>query len=373
MDRRQEIEEKTERIVRFLAEQNLGGMLLSTQHNFAWLTAGGRNGIDLSRETGAGALLVRHDGRRFVLANRIEMPRLLAEDLAGQDYEPVEFSWERERASPSFILERAIKLLEDGSTIGTDLPMSSGRVVETEFARLRYQLTDPEIERLRALGMDAGRIVADVARSLVPGMSELEIAHRTACALAACGIHPAVMLVAADERLSRFRHPIPTDHRWEEVVMVVVGARRGGLTASLSRIVCAGPVPDDLRRRTEATARVGARLLASTRPGTSGSELYGLAARAYADEGFPGEQTLHHQGGATGYRTRDWVAHPTCRERVLSHQAFAWNPSITGTKVEETCIAFDDGVELVTSSPDWPHINTEIEGRLYHLPDVLSL
>jgi Xaa-Pro aminopeptidase len=385
MDRRQEIEEKTERVIRFLAEKGLGGMLISSQHNFAWLTGGGRNGIDTGREAGAGALFIRRDGRRFVLANRIEMPRLLAEELAGQEYEPVEFDWERERANPSFMLELALRLLERSAAssvshlgsvsnlVGTDLWFGGGQVLEAEFARLRYQLTDSEIERLRALGRDAGQIVAAVARSLVPGLSELEVARRTAYALAAGSIQALVMLVAADERLSRFRHPVPTDRRWEKVVMIVVGARRGGLIASLSRIVCAGPVPDDLRRKTEATARVGARLLAATKPGVMGSDLYRLAARAYADEGFPGEQTLHHQGGATGYRTRDWVAHPTCQESVQPRQAFAWNPSITGTKVEETCIAFDDEIELITSSPGWPQIKVELEGQPVFLPDVLSL
>src|SRR5437868_403915 len=83
-----ELEEKTERIVHLLAAENLGAVLVGAQHNFAWLTGGGRNGIDLSRDAGACALLVRRDGRRFVLANNIEMPRLLSEELAGQDYEP---------------------------------------------------------------------------------------------------------------------------------------------------------------------------------------------------------------------------------------------------------------------------------------------
>src|SRR5258705_3760602 len=82
--------------------------------------------------------------------------------------------------------------------------------------------------------------------------------------------------------------------------------------------------------------------MAATQPGSSGSDLYRVAARAYAEAGFENEERLHHQGGATGYRTRDWVAHPACRERVQVNQAFAWNPSVTGTKVEDTCIAFAD-------------------------------
>lgn len=369
-----ELEEKTERVVRFLAEEKLGGVLLGGQHNFAWLTGGGRSGIDLSREPGAGSLLVRADGRRFVVANNIESARLLAEELDGYHWEPVEFDWTEEKANPSLPVERALALLKDGAGLGSDLPAGGGaRVVEGAFARLRFQLTEQEIERLRSLGQDAGRAVGEVARKLEPGVTEREVARRAADALAVVGAHSVVTLVAADERLKRYRHPVPTEARWEKVLMIVVCARRGGLIASLTRIVSAGAVPDELRRRTEAAARVNAALYAATRPGATGGELFDVAARAYAAEGFAGEERLHHQGGATGYRTRDWVAHPRSEEKVLARQAFAWNPSITGTKTEETCLAFEDRVEVVTASPDWPAIPVEVAERSYVLPGVLPL
>jgi hypothetical protein len=67
------------------------------------------------------------------------------------------------------------------------------------------------------------------------------------------------------------------------------------------------------------------------------------------------------------------VAHPQCTEEVHENQAFAWNPSITGTKVEETAIAFADRIEVITATPGWPSIPIEIEGREYLLPDVLVL
>jgi antitoxin VapB len=118
---------------------------------------------------------------------------------------------------------------------------------------------------------------------------------------------------------------------------------------------------------------VNAQLLAATRPGASGADLYKLVALSYAAEGYEGEEHRHHQGGATGYRTRDWLAHPACTEQVQLDQAFAWNPSITGTKVEETCVALAEGVEVLTGTTDWPQIPVTIEGREYFSPDVLSL
>ena len=156
--------------------------------------------------------------------------------------------------------------------------------------------------------------------------------------------------------------------------MVVACAQRGGLVVSLTRIVSAGPVSDELRHRTRATAGVMGRLLAATRSGATGRQLYDEAARAYAEAGFPGEQRKHHQGGACGYRTRDWVAHPASDDVVDAPQAFAWNPSITGTKVEETAIAHgdDDAVEVITSSPGWPAITVDAGGVTVEMPDVWS-
>jgi antitoxin VapB len=373
VNKKEEIEEKLERLIRVMADERLSGMLINSQHNFAWLTAGGRNGIDLSRDAGAGTLLVLRDGRRFVLANRIELPRLMSEELEGQGYEPVEFAWEEEKGNPGLVADLA-RSLADGSALGSDLPIAdSVRAVESAIARARHKLTNSELDRFRLLGRDAGEAIGKLARSLVPGVTECEVARQSVDALAAVGAHSLVKLVAADERLRRFRHPVPTGLRWEKALMIVVCARRAGLIVSLTRIVCAGQIPADLILRTKLTADVNAKVLAATRPGRSGAEIFVVAARAYSDAGFPGEQQLHHQGGATGYRTRDWVAHPRCTEQVQEGQAFAWNPSITGTKIEETCLVLREGIEMITTTANWPSFPVAVDGRTCLLPDVLSL
>jgi hypothetical protein len=61
------------------------------------------------------------------------------------------------------------------------------------------------------------------------------------------------------------------------------------------------------------------------------------------------------------------------RQQVQSRQAFAWNPSITGTKVEDTALLVDDDVEMVTSTTEWPGL--EVPGRNGSLraPDILAL
>ena len=192
-----------------LVAENLGGVLITSQHNFSWLTAGGRNGIDLSREAGAGALLVRRDGKRFVLANRIEMPRLLAEEISEECFEPVEFAWEEEKSCSSFLVDRALTLLEKGTAIGSDVPLGAeARTVERALARFRYQLTASEIDRYRSLGRDAGEIIGRFVRSLKPGESEKEIARRASDVLAARGMRAIVTLVAARNEKLRSVNPL---------------------------------------------------------------------------------------------------------------------------------------------------------------------
>ncbi len=101
-----------------------------------------------------------------------------------------------------------------------------------------------------------------------------------------------------------------------------------------------------------------AALVAATQPGASGSDLFSRAVAAYADVGLTGEAGRHHQGGAIGYRSREWVAHPLGREVVTPPQAFAWNPTAPGVKVEDTVIVLgDSAAEVISASPDWPTTN----------------
>ena len=346
-------DEKLARVVRVAQGAGLGGILLAGHHNIAWLTSGRGNRIDASREAGTQRLLITADGRRFVLANAIEMPRLLAEALDGLGYEPVEYPWADDQ-DPSFAVRKAKAIA--GDAIGADWPLPGTTAIEGAISRARHLLTDTEIARYRALGRDAGEAVGNVCGTLKPGDDERDIQRRLWDAAASIRARAIVALVGSDERLRRFRHPVPVATTWQHVVMVALCAERDGLVVSLSRIVARNP-PPDLLERTRKTAEVFKRLLDATRAGATGARLYATAAAAYAEAGVPGEELKHHQGGAIGYRAREWVAHPASQEVVQARQAFAWNPTITGTKVEDTALLIDGRIEMLTSTPGWPTID----------------
>ena len=354
-----EHDDKLARVVGVAEAAGVRGVVLATHHNIAWLTGGRANRIDASREAGTQRLLITRDGRRYVLANAIEMPRLRAEVLAGLDYEPVEYPWTDDQ-DPAYAVGVA-RELAGGDQLGSDWPLPGATVIESALARARHLLTDAEVDRYRLLGRDAGAALANVCRTLEPGDDERDIQRGVMDAAGSIRARAIVALVGSDERLRRFRHPVPTAARWEHVVMLALCAERDGIVVSLSRIVAFRP-PADLADRTRATATVFGRLLGATRAGATGASLYATAREAYAAVGFPGEELQHHQGGAIGYRAREWTAHPNSQEVVQTRQAFAWNPTIAGTKVEDTALLVDGTLEMVTTSPDWPAI--ELGGNL---------
>jgi Xaa-Pro aminopeptidase len=153
--------------------------------------------------------------------------------------------------------------------------------------------------------------------------------------------------------------------------MLVLGARRWGLIASLTRLVRFGEPDEALRRRHAAVTAVDAALIQATRPGAIAGDIFQAGVAAYAEQGFPDEWTRHHQGGATGYAGRDYRATAHTNAVVQPLQAFAWNPTIAGTKSEDTILATEGGPEILTATRDLPTQWGEWEGARLARPDIL--
>jgi antitoxin VapB len=120
----------------------------------------------------------------------------------------------------------------------------------------------------------------------------------------------------------------------------------------MTRIASFGPPPGDLQDRVRAAAEVDGAVIASSRPEASLGDLFAVLERAYAEQGYPDEWRLHHQGGLTGYRGREVFAIPGEPTRLPSSCALAWNPSISGGgKSEDTVLVSDGAIEVVTRTP----------------------
>lgn len=373
---KKEFIEKKERLVELMSRENLGGVLINSQHNFAWLTGGAFNGIDQSRENGAATLLVTAKGNTYLLANNIELERVMTEQLSDlSDIKPIGFSWQEEKADAAIAIKTANGLA--ASDVVSDIALHpSTRSIEGLLAPLRYSLTEDEADRYTQLGQDTSNAVLNTINRLAIGETETEIDANLRQELAKKKITSVVTLVAADQRISQYRHPVPSENKFHKTLLLVTCAKRGGLIASMSRMVSVGEPSGELVKNTEAAAYVNACLLSSTRPGATSRSLYETAARAYAERGFDDEINLHHQGGATGYRTREWVAHPLGSDVIKKDQAFAWNPSITGTKIEDTVLIGEEGgsaSKCITGNVKFPVIESYVGGEVYLSPGIVTI
>jgi Xaa-Pro dipeptidase len=81
---------------------------------------------------------------------------------------------------------------------------------------------------------------------------------------------------------------------------------------------------------------------------------------------------FHHQGGATGYTSRDYRVNFNTLDIVQENQAFCSNPSIAGTKSEDTILATSKGPELLSKPIEFPVMDMEIEGYRFQRPGILE-
>lgn len=362
----EELAQKERRVREVMRAQNLDALLIARQDNFAWLTGGGSNFVSTATEMGAASILITGDGK-WLLCDNIEQARVLEEELSGLGYASEAWQWWTGGLLP------AVERLAPGARVGSDAAVAGTQPVGAALARCRWSLLEPEIERYRWLGGRVGEAMAATCRQVRPGMTEWAIAGMLAGRLVAEGILPTVLLVAADERAYRYRHPVPTEKQVQRHVMVVVCGRKWGLIVSATRIVHFGKPDDDLTRKHRAVMQVDATLIGSTRPGAVIGDIFRAGQEAYARAGYAEEWKQHHQGGPTGYAGREFRATPESKEVVVENQAFAWNPSIAGTKSEDTMIATSGGPEILSLSGGFPTIAVEAVGLSLPRADMLVL
>jgi Metallopeptidase family M24 len=332
-----EREIKRQRVRDILDQVGAEAVSLTSTAAVSWYLDGARVHVNLA---GPPILSVRVSHERdqvFVTSN--ELARLVREELPA-DVELHVRQW-HEDANPADCLDES--------------------AIERELRDARRSLLPNEIVRYRSLGFDTASALTQVLSQSNPLMTELDLAASLAKAIIERGADPIVLLAAGAARLSN-RHPLPTSEYLGRRAMLVVCARRRGLIASATRWVTFGRATPAERDAENRIGLVEAAMLDATTPGAELREVLAAAQRAYVDNGFLEDEWLgHHQGGATGYATRDPRATPTARDTVAISQPFAWNPTAPGAKCEDTVLVAADGIELLTADERWP--TSVVEGR----------
>jgi Xaa-Pro dipeptidase len=367
MAKNEAAEKRIEKLRSLMKEAGVDGILLRKRRSFSWLTGGRTNYIVQTTDLGVADLLIFPD-KVFCVTLKMEEARIRDEELFDLDCEWVAPEW-YEGA------DGAIAELCRGKTIGLDVlptvPGVNGVDLGRKIAELAYVLDEAEMVRFRTLSQAAAKALEKTCREIQPGMTEHEIQAQLAYNVMKHGMNPQVILVATDERIYRYRHPIPTAKRLDKYAMLVLCAEQWGLVASCTRFVHFGPLSAELRENKEKLARIDLAMNLATRPGVPINEVFKRGIEMYERLGHADDWRYLHQGGPAGYAPREFLATPSCEGVVRLGQAFAWNPAIRGIKSEDTILVGQEENEFLTHTGEWPYIELEYEGRVYLRPDIL--
>lgn len=330
---------KRQRVLDILDRAGRDAIWLTSATALSWYLEGARVHTSLLGAPIA-ALRVDRDGDHLrVYSNEAE--RIIAEELpSGLDIETV--TWHQplipDHDAPEVIAEES---------------------VAAELRAARAQLLPAERERYRVLGRETAAALTTRLSLARPDETELSLAARVSQALVAIGADPAVVMVAGESRL-RHRHPLPTHAPLGSRAMVVVCARRQGLIANVTRWIRFGAADAASVERESAIRAVEADAFRATRAGRPLGDVLAEIAASYPRHGFASDEwTRHHQGGAAGYAGRDPRATPGALDLVQDGQAFAWNPTAPGHKIEDTVLVDGDQITVVTRDGEWPEITVD--------------
>ena len=329
--------------------KGLDAFVLRRNPNLAWAIAG-RAHVPTTIDMACFDLIITQDSAT-VITNVVEAPRLIAEEL------------------PSEVTVNAIKWSEGrdpqlptGSKVGSDQPGADRIDLGVEVEMMRASLIASDVDRFKAICTDAAVALGNAMKQVESSDREIDVAGLITHSLWQADLEIAFLGVAGEDRVHKFRHPLPTDAGVGNRVSASICAKRKGLIASVTRIVTFGEVSDSMINDYTSIFKVEAALLDATVVGKPFSDPINAAIAAYPVNGFDADEwTKHHQGGPTGFLPRDWPANQGSARLIANNQPIAWNPTGKGWKAEDTILATDSGVKLLTNDPDWPAF--EVNGR----------
>jgi Xaa-Pro aminopeptidase len=337
------IQHRIEKVRTLLSDKNLKGILVESQANFSWLTRGGRSFIGLNSEAACASLLVTQDNF-YLLSSNIEAQRLLSEEIV-PEIEQFVFPWYEDLLR----IEKIKRIC--GST---ELVKTDGDFVQS-FQYFRTVLDEEQKNTYRYMAPRVAAILEETALGLRPGTTELETAGILSAKLWPLKIEPVTLLIAFDDRISNWRHPLPTDNILKKRAMLSLAVRYKGLFISATRQVCFGKSLVELELKHRAVCQIEADIIRATKPEVPMEDLFHVLVDSYKKNGYPDEWQNHHQGGLTGYLSRESKAMPGNKLLVEDNQAFAWNPTIRGTKSEDTIVVESGKPDFVTHTGKWQY------------------
>lgn len=358
-----ESEEKLIRVRSLMKKNNYDGILLTRNDNFAWITSGKSAFVDRGSIYAASKIFIT-ENKQYVICNSSEMYRIMDEELTDGYFELINYYWHENE-------NEVLKKLFGAKKIASDSGVCQSENICDEIHRLHYTFTKEETERYREIGAEVAFIAESSCMEIKKGESEYKTAARVTSKLTEAGYNIPVCLIASDERLLKYRHPIPKNKSVEKYLMTALCAQKYGLTVSMTRIVCFGNIDNEIKKKYEALLKIESAFILNTIVGSNVGDIVDKAHQCYLENGFEKDFHLHHQGGALGYLTRYYCADKDNKNIVEKNQAFSWNPTIAGTKIEDTYLIFENGAEIISQTGDWPSEKIIIGNKSVKRPQIL--
>jgi len=366
--RKAEIEKKAADLRTVMKKQGLNGIYISKQEHFAWITAGGDNIVTRFVEDGVCAIFITMTGKYYI-CNNIEAQRMIDEEVLDQLGFEVRSMWWFENLTMAIIKD----LIGDNSKFAADVPLPGASDANPIVRELEKTLCENEIGRYVHLGKVFSNTIESYMETIKPGDTEMEISGRLGAKMWENGIEPVLLLIAADERIYKYRHPIPTEKKLEKLLMISCNARYKGLVTKITRMLHFGKISPEFQEQYRQTAAIENAMADATKPGVDEIVPFNLAVKMYEDFGHHEMWKVHHQGGPQSYTNGFYLITPDTHNIVKLHQCYGYNPSITGTKTEDGFVVTEEGPLFITYPVTFPAIKEEINGFEYVRPGILQV
>ena len=325
-----------------MREKGLDAFVLRRNPNLAWAIAG-RAHVPTTIDAACFDLIITQDSA-VAITNVVEAPRLVAEEFPTEvSVQTVPWSQGRDPLLPS------------GIKVGSDQPGGDRIDLGVEIEMIRGSLIEADIARFKEICSDAAIALGNAMKEVTSSDREMDVAGLITKSLWRSNLEIAFLGIAGQERVTKFRHPLPTTSLVGNRVSASICAKRKGLIASVTRIVSFGQLSQEEINGYESIFKVEAAMFDATVVGKPFSDPINAAIAAYPLNGFDKDEWQnHHQGGPTGFLPRDWPANQGTTRLIAENQPIAWNPTGKGWKAEDTILATNSGVDLLTNDPEWP-------------------
>ena len=277
--------------------------------------------------------------------------------------------WWFENRTLEFIRE----LIGVNGKFAADMPLEGAGDANPILVLFEKILCENEIGRYVHMGKVFAETIESYMATIKPGDSEMEIAGRLGAKMWENGLEPVLLLIAADDRIYKYRHAVPTDKRLKKLLMISCNARYKGLVTKITRTLHFGKIPKELQEQYRQTLEIENAMAAASKPGVDELVPQNLALKMYKDFGYPDMWKVHHQGGPQSYTNGFYLISPSNHSIIQLHQCYGYNPSITGTKTEDGFVVTEEGPLFVTYPVTFPAITSIIDGVKFIRPGILEI